>query len=383
MQIQSNENLECAPAHGRRWLEVGGAAVALLALYLILRAANILPDSIGVGPGTGLGAAIILGLVASVSTCAAVTGSLVLAAASRYRQAHPELTGRQRFRPHILFNLGRVAGYVGFGALVGLAGSAITLSPAAAGIFTLAVGALMVITGLNMIGGWPWLQRLQPRPPKWLAARVYRMRGSGAWGVFLGGSLTFFLPCGFTQAMQLYVLTLGSAPQGALLLGAFALGTAPGLLALGAAASFGAGRWQRYASAAAAVLVFSLGVFNFRTGWAAAGWPTPTLSRPSPSSQPTPAEARGDVQVVEMKVAGYEYEPAVFTVRAGVPVEWRIDGSDAAGCARVIVARRAGVQELLDPRRVTVVRFTPTRPGIIPFSCSMGMTTPGAQFLVI
>jgi sulfite exporter TauE/SafE len=357
--------------------------VALLALYLILRATNVLPDSFGVGPGTGLGAAVVLGLIASVSTCAAVTGSLVLAAASRYRLAHPEMTGRQRFRPHVYFDLGRVVGYAGFGALVGLVGSAITLSPAAAGVFTLAVGALMVVTGLNMIGSWPWLQRLQPRPPKWLSAKVFRMRGSGAWGVFLGGSLTFFLPCGFTQAMQLYVLTQGSALRGALLLGAFALGTTPGLLALGAAASFGSGRWQRYASAAAAVMVLSLGVFNFRAGWAAAGWPVPSLSRPSPAGQPAEAVARDGVQVVEMKVVGYEYEPAVFTVRAGVPVEWRIDGSDAAGCARVIVARGAGVQELLQPSGVTVVRFTPTRPGIIPFSCSMGMTTPGAQFLVI
>lgn len=382
MQSQQNQNVECTPAHGRRWLEVGGAAVALLALYLILRAANILPDSVGVGPGTGVGAAIILGLIASVSTCAAVTGSLVLAAASRYRQAHPQLTGQQRFRPHIYFNLGRVVGYAGFGVLVGLVGSAITLSPAAAGIFTLVVGALMVVTGLNMIGSWPWLQRLQPRPPKWLAARVYRMRGSGAWGIFLGGSLTFFLPCGFTQAIQLYVLTLGSPTQGALLLGAFALGTAPGLLALGAAASFGAGRWERYASAAAAVLVLALGIFNFRAGWAAAGWPVPTLSRQSPARQAAEAVAKDGVQVVEMKVVDYDYEPAVFTVRAGVPVEWRIDGSEAAGCARVIVARAAGVQQLLKPNGVTVVRFTPTRPGIIPFSCSMGMTTPGAQFIV-
>jgi len=242
MQSKSNSNVECDPARGYRWREVGGAAVVLLALYLILRASNVLPESVGVGAGTGIGAAIILGLIASVSTCAAVTGSLVLAAASRYRQAHPELTSAQRFRPHLYFNLGRLVGYAGFGALVGLVGSTLTISPAATGVVTLVIGAFMVITGLNMLNVWPWLQRLQPRPHKWLSARIYRMRGSGAWGVFFGGSLTFFLPCGFTQALQLYVLTQGSALQGALLLGAFALGTAPGLLSLGAVASFAAGR---------------------------------------------------------------------------------------------------------------------------------------------
>ncbi|HLD09596.1 MAG TPA: hypothetical protein VJB68_06070, partial [Methylophilaceae bacterium] len=61
----------------------------------------------------------------------------------------------------------------------------------------------------------------------------------------------------------------------------------------------------------------------------------------------------------------------------------RIDGSRAAGCARVIVARGIGVQQLLASNKPTTIRFTPTRAGIIPFSCSMGMTTPGAQFLVI
>jgi sulfite exporter TauE/SafE len=44
------------------------------------------------------------------------------------------------------------------------------------------------------------------------------------------GALTFFLPCGFTLAMQAYAITTGSAMTGALTMMTFALGTAPGLL---------------------------------------------------------------------------------------------------------------------------------------------------------
>ncbi|NCP77121.1 sulfite exporter TauE/SafE family protein [bacterium] len=41
------------------------------------------------------------------------------------------------------------------------------------------------------------------------------------------GALTFFLPCGFTLAMQAYAITTGSFITGALTMMAFALGTAP------------------------------------------------------------------------------------------------------------------------------------------------------------
>jgi sulfite exporter TauE/SafE len=43
----------------------------------------------------------------------------------------------------------------------------------------------------------------------------------------LVGVLTFFLPCGFTQSMQLYTLTTGNFLTGAFTMLAFALGTLP------------------------------------------------------------------------------------------------------------------------------------------------------------
>lgn len=49
--------------------------------------------------------------------------------------------------------------------------------------------------------------------------------------VLVGGA-TFFLPCGFTQSMQLYTLTTGSFSTGALTMFCFALGTFPVLALL-------------------------------------------------------------------------------------------------------------------------------------------------------
>lgn len=53
----------------------------------------------------------------------------------------------------------------------------------------------------------------------------------------LVGVATFFLPCGFTQSMQLYTLTTGSFLTGGLTMFAFALGTLP-VLALISFSSF-------------------------------------------------------------------------------------------------------------------------------------------------
>jgi sulfite exporter TauE/SafE len=55
---------------------------------------------------------------------------------------------------------------------------------------------------------------------------------SGPLAPILLGFATFFLPCGFTQAMQLQALTAGGYLQGGLLMLAFALGTLPVLALL-------------------------------------------------------------------------------------------------------------------------------------------------------
>ena len=48
----------------------------------------------------------------------------------------------------------------------------------------------------------------------------------------LVGIVTFFLPCGFTQSMQIYSLTTGSFVGGATTMLVFALGTFPALALL-------------------------------------------------------------------------------------------------------------------------------------------------------
>jgi plastocyanin domain-containing protein len=88
-------------------------------------------------------------------------------------------------------------------------------------------------------------------------------------------------------------------------------------------------------------------------------------------------------QVVTMKVVDFSYFPHVFEVKQGMPVEWRIDASEAVGCGQFLLAPRLGVRELLSPVRTTFITFTPRETGEFMFNCGMGMMTPGSKFIVL
>ena len=89
------------------------------------------------------------------------------------------------------------------------------------------------------------------------------------------------------------------------------------------------------------------------------------------------------IQIVEMKVEGFDYYPHQFTILKDIPVEWRIEGSEAAGCGRILSAPSLGITEYISSEEISTIEFTATDLGTIPFSCSMGMMTPGAEFTVI
>ncbi len=77
----------------------------------------------------------------------------------------------------------------------------------------------------------------------------------------LVGVATFFLPCGFTQSMQLYTLSTGSFLNGGLTMLAFALGTLP-VLALISFSSFSIQKSSKsgvfFKSAGLIVILFAL-----------------------------------------------------------------------------------------------------------------------------
>lgn len=387
----------------RDYLEIAAAFLILVGLFLGLRQLDLLPRGVAISENMSYAVVFLVGLVASVSTCIAVTGGLLVAVAAKYNEAHAQLSDLQRLKPHIYFNAGRIVSYTLLGGAVGALGSALTLSPEVNGLLMILASVVMIVLGLHMLRLFPSLGLFLPRMPKFLAKKIHdHAEKETKGGAFLLGASTFFLPCSFTQALQLYVLAKGSFVTGALTMLVFSLGTLPALLSLSAASSFARGAFQRYFLKLAGAAVIFLGVINIQYGFVladaglnAASIPSKAklLDQPKQVSQTkepeAPAETRKqdvpaeEKQVVNMKVVGLEYIPNRFIVTQGVPVEWRIDAQEAIGCGRILIVPRLRIRKLLYSFAANTITFTPEEPGEIVFNCGMGMMTPDSKFIVI
>ncbi len=363
-------------ANTKRFAEIGGVLIVLFGLYLLFQKLELLPSNFSVSDNMSYGFVFVLGLLAATSTCLAVSGGLLLAISQKYNQNNPNLTSIQKFKPHLWFNIGRIVSYAVLGGLIGFIGSFLTISPQVTGIVTIIVSVLMVIMGFQLLQIFPWLNKLQVKMPKFIAQRIYDKENSTTvrkTTSFLFGAATFFLPCGFTQALQLYVLSKGDFVTGAAVMFLFSLGTLPALISVGALSSFAKGNLQRHFMTFSALLIIVLGIFNIPSGLNLTG---ATVTLPEESSAPV-AAVDNNVQVIEMKVEGLDYVPSRFTITKGVPVEFLVDGRNAQGCARVLVISDLKVKEYLSSDSIKRIRFTPTKEGKISFTCSMGMAGPG------
>src|SRR3989344_275247 len=384
-------NIPPASDDKKEHLETGAIFLIVVAGYFILRGLKLAPE-IAISDTMSYGFVFLLGLTAAVSTCIAVTGGLLLACAARYSKQNPNLSGVEKFKPFALFNVGRIASYTLLGGLLGSFGSFFSYSPSFTGFVTMVVSVVMLILGLQILGIFPLVSKLQPKIPKFIGHKIEALNENGRLQApFVLGALTFFLPCGFTQALQLYVLTRGSFAVGAITMFMFSLGTLPALMSLGVISSFVKGRVHGYFLKFSGAVVVLLGLFNFNNGMVLTGvslnLPRVTFDVNHGSEEVLGSEITGEiingVQVIKMRIEGLEYYPSKFTIYEGVPVEWWIDSSKASGCAKVITVPKLGITKYLPPDKTESIKFTPNGEGSLAFSCSMGMTTRGSQFTVI
>jgi uncharacterized protein len=201
------------------------AALGFMAFFVILQKLGIV-NLISSGE-VNYGTTFLIGLIASVSTCMAVVGSLVLSVSANYAKEGDKV------RPQILFHVGRLAAFFLLGGVIGALGSAFQLGTTGIFIMTFVVALVMLILGINLLDIFPWANKLQPTLPKFISNHLLEIKKvNHTLTPVLLGIVTFFLPCGFTQSMQLYSLTMGTFWGGATTMFVFALGTLPVLALL-------------------------------------------------------------------------------------------------------------------------------------------------------
>lgn len=357
------------------------ALLAFIAWYVVtnLNIFNFIPSISN--NYSSLPIVLLVGLTAGISTCMALVGGLILGASARFAEMYPKATGIQKFTPHLFFNIGRIATFFVLGGVVGLAGSVFQLSTSVLGILTIAIGMVMLSIGIQLIDLFPKLSAMKLTMPKFIS-RTLGIKSSSEKeyshtnSMILGG-LTFFLPCGFTQAMQLFAMSSGNFWTGSLTMGVFAIGTAPGLLGIGGLTSVVKGAFANYFFKFAGIVVIALALFNISNGFNLTGFVIPnffnTVASASLNNDQNVTIENG-VQIVKMDQTFNGYTPNTFTVKKGVPVKWVVNSVDSNTCASTIVAPSLNIRKTLSPGE-NIFEFTPTETGQIRFSCAMGMYT--------
>lgn len=355
----------------------------ILAIFFLLFVLGLIFKKIGIEqyfPSTsenvGLLMAVVLGAVASVSTCLVLVGGIVLSFGSMVA-SDGSRTFLQRAHPHIYFHIGRLTAFFLLGGLLGVIGGKINYSVGFTGFLTFLVAIVMLYIGLQTLNIVPSITRLGFHLPKGLSKHIHSLENCEHKGApMIVGALTFLLPCGFTQSMQLAAVASGSFWKGALLMLAFAVGTLPALFSLGLGSSFMQNRDFGLLKKIIGVIVVMFGLYSIQSALVLTGF---SFGNTFSTSENTALSIQSEEeQVVKMNV-DWVYEPSEFTIKKGVPVRWEIEGINVSGCTNEVIIPKLGFSKKIKQGK-NVAYFTPTETGILPFSCWMGMA--GGQFIV-
>jgi sulfite exporter TauE/SafE/copper chaperone CopZ len=407
-----------------------GILIVIVSLFLLLQQfgiLNLLVPSQLADTGMGYGMLFVIGLLTSIH-CIAMCGGINVS------QCVPKgelLTGKQRrfqaFRPALLYNIGRVTSYTVIGFLLGFAGLVIGggteagLPVMAQGILKLFAGAFMVIVGINMLGLFPALKKLQPRIPKILSDKI-DLGSANSKSPLIVGMFNGLMPCGPLQSMQIVALASGNPLAGALSMFLFSLGTVPLMLGLGSVVAALGKKFTQKVMNVGATLVVVLGLAMLSQGGSLSGFLPPdrllvvisilcvvgvfsAIQFKKPSYKAVSAVALTGIMVVALTAwtlvdtegsstvsagadntikveGGKQFVTSTLasgrypniTVQAGTPVEWTIDAPQGSinGCNSRMVIRDYGIEYSFE-KGENLIEFTPQKAGRFQYSCWMGM----------
>lgn len=401
------------------------ASMAIVVFFTVEKFA--IGGLINVDSNSSLVGFFLFGLVAGISSCAALVGGLIFSVSKQWYSLYSnEDSFLQKLRPHLIFHAGRLVFYSLFGFLLGWLGQSLKISLTFSSILVIAVSIVMFLIALQMLGIHTVSLSIPPFLRKALTVDKSRR---GRMMPFILGATTFFLPCGFTITAQAMALLSGSPFHSSLIMLFFALGTFSPLIAIGASSIkfFAMKTFSEVFTKIAAVLIIFFVIYNVNSQLNVLGLPSlndltiGTGKQVSfiPDDSPTVPATAGDREEIVMDEAGRKetgenidieekfeiqevaeeqpldivqsgqeiqvirtvanargYTPDYYQVKAGVPVRWEIEDVGTSGCTNAIISRNLFPQRVeLTRGNTSVVEFTPQLPGQYKFSCWMGHYT--------
>jgi sulfite exporter TauE/SafE len=318
--------------------------------------------------------AFITGLTTGGVSCFAVQGGLLTSALATEEEIN--ISKNMRARALVAFLVSKLIAYTTLGLILGLIGSSLIVTPRVQGWLQIIIGIYMIITAANLANIHPFFRHFVITPPKFIFKILRNQtKVKSFFTPILLGALTIFIPCGVTQAMMLLAVSAGNPVISASILFAFILGTIPVFFVIGMAANE---LFKRKALAIiAALVVAGMGIVSINSGQVLRGsvhtiqnyWKVAFESSESGKSAPV----NSGVQEVTIYVSARGYKTDVNTLKLGVPVKLTLITNGVASCARAFTIPDYNLFKLLPQTGTETMEFTPTKTGILTYTCSMGM----------
>lgn len=370
-------------ADSLKWVRRIGTLAVIILLYYLLQhfgILNLLVPSMLADSQMSYGMLFIVGLLTSVH-CIAMCGGIHLSQCIPSRNAENTSSSRINvIMPSVLYNAGRVVSYTAVGFVLGGAGMILTGGSGSGmplllqGILKITAGLFMVIMGINMLGIFPALRKLQIRFPRKSVIKINQKKRTEK-RPFVVGLLNGLMPCGPMQSMQIIALGSGNPISGVLAMLMFSLGTVPLMLGLGSLVSALGKKYTKLVMQTGAILVVVLGLAMLSQGAGLAGIRLDRISQVSDGAKELDTAViaqSGNIQYVESNLDFGTYPE--ITVYTGIPVKWTINVPEEVinGCNYKMIVKTYGITHEFTPGK-NVIEFTPGEPGTVQYTCWMGM----------
>jgi uncharacterized protein len=157
--------------HNAKWHEFSVAiplAIGFIAFFIILQKLGIV--NLVTTSEVSYGTAFLIGMIASVSTCMAVVGGLVLSMSANYAKEGDKV------RPQVLFHIGRLVSFFVLGGVIGALGTVFKIGATGSLVLSLTVALVLLILGINLLDVFPWAKKLQPTLPRFIGSHVQGLK---------------------------------------------------------------------------------------------------------------------------------------------------------------------------------------------------------------
>src|SRR6266498_2296808 len=379
--------------------------IVFIAVAIGLAVIQSNPNTVNITNGSGTVSQLLVAFVTGLTTgglsCLAVQGGLLASSLAHqieqdyaeqvaYGKTHRRVKAKAPVHsnsalPIFLFLVAKITAYTLLGALLGLLGSYLTLSPTVRAFLMIVIGIFMLGNALRMFNVHPIFRYFSIEPPKFITRYIRRTaKGTDTVTPLFLGALTVFIPCGVTQAMMAAALGTGSIAMGAALMFAFILGTSPVFFVVAYLTTELGARLENFFMRFVAAVVLILGLVTMNGGLNVLGSPlsVQNLTRSLLPSNDVGASQVESAQPVAangtllLQVENGGYFPRTLKAPAGKDVKLSLVTNKTYSCSRDFVIPALDFYQLLPDTGTVQVNIPAQEKGsTLYFTCSMGMYT--------